>query len=76
MKLGYMICTMAMFICVKGFTQINPRMTNANYMYTALYDGFDGTTLNQNIWGVEANWRRDDTQNIWVDSPNTVSQDS
>jgi beta-glucanase (GH16 family) len=43
-------------------------------MYTALYDGFDGTTLNRNIWDVEEDWKRDNTQNIWVDSPNTVSQ--
>ncbi len=74
MKLEFIICTMTLLACINGYTQTNPRMTNENYMYTLLYDGFDGPTLNEDIWNVEAGWKRKNAMNIWVNSSNTVSQ--
>lgn len=74
MKFRYIICAMMLFISLGAFTQTNPRMIDKNYMYTVLFDSFDGTTLNGAIWNVEAGWQRDNTLNIWVDSISTVSQ--
>jgi beta-glucanase (GH16 family) len=74
MKLGYITCVMMLLICVKGFTQSNPRIANENYMYTVFYDGFDETALNRNVWNVSCNGKKDGGLNIWVDGANTVNQ--
>lgn len=63
---------MMLFICVKGYTQSNPRMENQNYMYTAFYDNFDTPNLNRSQWNVSHDGKKD--CGIWVDGANTVNQ--
>lgn len=63
-----------LFISLKSISQTNPRMVNENYMYTAFYEGFDGATLDRNVWNVSHNGKKDSGLNIWVDNTNLVNQ--
>lgn len=66
------------FVCLlfnlDGYSQTNPRLKNRNYMKTIFLEDFNDSILNRNIWHVEANWKRNLAENIWVDDTNTVSQ--
>lgn len=63
-----------LLISFYGYSQPNPRLLNRQYMKTVFFEDFNDTTLNRDIWGVQANWKRKLNENIWVDNTNTVSQ--
>ena len=61
-----------------SFSQTNPRLQNPNYVMTKLYDDFNTSQLNRNVWNVSAHAIREGSNNrkifIWVDSVATVNQ--
>lgn len=59
----------ALLLTLAGYAQTSARLYNENYMFTALYDDFSGTSLSDK-WYATTNYARE--IGYFVDSTSTI----
>jgi len=57
-----------------SFSQTSDRRSNPDYMWTSLYETFDGEQLDRNTWKVSNPASREKGLFIWADSVSTINQ--